>query len=248
MSKYSLLCTHDEDEEAIVCSRKREDPETGAMEPYGKKLKVPDKKGPGSNRLMVDTNRELRGQEVGNEVSLHEESGPKKYLPTICYNPKEERVSCGTDVPTDIMTDAVHDLMEVNKEKPDFIDFLVRNNVTVHYEPDMESEKGRKRYGYSRCKGRGEKKIAVDPNGPHPRDTLMHEWAHCKENIERAKKGEPYTVVGETGEWVRKDDKLVPKGHEERAVKFTDRMKKCLDKADNPEEVESCVTEFGKEA
>ena len=103
--------------------------------------------------------------------------------------------------------------------KPGFGDWLVRHNVTVVFDETL-AEKGA--YGYASC----DKEGGVIGVYPERRDsdvikTMMHEFAHCKEQVAREEKELPRGF----GKWKKIDRKLVPVGSEERAEKFASRMR-----------------------
>jgi len=140
-------------------------------------------------------------------------------------------------------------LLQAEKLKPGLLDFFVKNNVHIDivselYGHDIEGREV-SGFGSALCtEGYGHLKFVSIPSI----STIMHEFAHCKENVERVKKGLPTIEVGKTGGWkqirerslqyypreegkllevsgvVTWSPKVIPLGHEARAEHFKERM------------------------
>lgn len=150
----------------------------------------------------------------------------EKLFPKLGFNPEEGGVEYNNDIDIDVLQGMVKDMLEAEEIKPGFIRFLIDNNVTVMLDSQLEDVLGWK--GVARCRGVGKgewKGIAYSPESSNRLRTLLHEWAHCREEVARRKKGlEP--LGEETGWWESYPHKLMPRGHEKRAVKFTERMER----------------------
>ena len=120
-------------------------------------------------------------------------------------------------------------LIEAEKLKKGVIDFMARHNVTFVLDYTMEEDT----LGRAKCYGKsGDCFIELNARACRtPKEltgTFMHEFAHVREWIAREEKGlEP--ISEKTGGWEKREGKLVPVGHETRAVKFKERILKVAD-------------------
>ncbi len=136
---------------------------------------------------------------------------------------------CGFNMSKKDLIRAISDLYDAEKKKKGFNEFLAKNGVKVIFNKFLR-EIGDGTLGISWCGEYDEKEIEYDPFCKNPVDTLLHEWAHCREQIAREEKGLPQ-LSDETGGWRpigKFGGKLYyePVGHELRAVKFVERIKR----------------------
>lgn len=146
-------------------------------------------------------------------------------LPNICVN-THGVPECGIKSNRPFLIhDITNALMGAEKKKPGFNEFLIDNNVFVVLDKTLnETTKG-----YADCRGGKYTKI-IGFDGSKDMDSnvgiLLHEFAHCREDIARSEKGLPPLKQNKTGGWKHYADKTVPYGHEIRAEKFRKRIMK----------------------
>lgn len=182
------------------------------------------------DRVTINIPQKLRINEV--EVSgkkeLWVDVDKIKAIPNVCVYVKDEKTNkivCLDNVKEErdkyILSDkvekAVGVLSEISKVRPDIIDFLVNNNISIIWDKTMKPE------GIANCEN-GYIKLKYGLDERKLIETLLHEFAHCKEQIVRKEKRLPRMYA----EWRREDGKLIPIGGEERAESFAERLKRLI--------------------
>jgi hypothetical protein len=115
-------------------------------------------------------------------------------------------------------------IKNVNDIKPQFRPFLTDNDVTVLQDKDMLDQNIN---GYAHCGDPFPQNIISFCNRLGTKqvtNTLLHEYAHCREQLARKEKGLAPLEVGKTGEWLETVEGTVGLGHEARAEHFRKRM------------------------
>ena len=137
------------------------------------------------------------------------------FLPEICVEEKGKRV-CNEEVPFGDLIVIMMDLVEAEKLKPGFLDFLTTHGIRVVDKKDLYEDTGAT--GWAELLTRS---IVYDRDSSrNPVKTLLHEYAHFREEIAREEKGLPRGK----GEWRRVEGRFVPVGAELRAEKFAKRV------------------------
>jgi len=199
--KYKLVCNTKDNK--LVCTLKKW--ENGKLI-FQKNFEV---KNADWNRLMIDGNLPIICKKVDEELHCTVNASGL-WIPLIC----DRNNKCGLEANLDDVILVLYDLKKAEEKKPGFSEFLARHGIKIKIEPE---EKGPLGYYMPFLKG-----IVYNPFGPHPVETLLHEWAHCREDIAREEKG----LSKAKGEWKQVEKGLIPVGHEKRAVQFVERIKR----------------------
>ena len=153
--------------------------------------------------------------------------------PRICIKKSKDRIECDRKADLSQYDLALYILRKAEEKEPGIGNWLVRHGVTVYLDYTADAA------GWADCRVRGI--IAVNPdNTSNPVRTILHEYAHCREDIVRREKGLPPLEPGVTGEWklrmreTKGTLEYVPVGHEARAVHYATRKMKIRRKHSTP--------------
>ena len=234
---HTLICVHNDEKNRIECDiLKEKDPKTKEMIPATKeKYIIPDGS---NNRLMLETDNIITCTQIGGEVDCTALQRRRPSIPRICTKEKlngKKIDNCGITQGYLNMIKTLKILEEAEKLKKGFNDFLTKYDIKVVNDPFIEAGVS----GYADCQVHGVIAYRPDRKTEDIVATILHEFAHCKESIERKRKGLPPIEAGVTGGWeqeiikklpstekgeIRYMVKLIPRGHELRAEKFKKRI------------------------
>lgn len=226
---HTLICVHNDEKGQLECDTLEYKKDKGNIS-YGDRITIPDGS---NNRLMISSKERLYCSQMMDEGQCYVHTPRQPDYPEICTETREGMNGditrkCGIEIPAYEVASMISDLQIADGLRKGFVKEIIDNDVRIVRSEALKHPI----LGYANCvhgnnyifySGKDEQRKRVN--------TLLHEFAHCREDIEREEKGLPPLEVGKTGEWKELKEKwgeteikrTIPIGHEARAVKFEKR-------------------------